>query len=224
MSALPINKRSYRTFLSHAHADKAFVDDLYLWLRDYAGMKVWYDSAEFPSGLVASELGRAVENCQSAILTLTEKAISSGWVEEEWNVCIEQQKSFPDFQIVMLKLDQCTPPASLRVRKWIQVENATLQPETACQLIEALHLHQTRPSEILRSTFYLARGARAAEVESSEKLVSRCRNAGYRFVRDSPDQESFSEARVKNIIAATSGVFAFVPYRGGRLDLDLCAG
>ena len=214
MAILPINKRQFRTFLSHAHSDKAFVDKLYAWLTDFVGLRVWYDSLEFPTGLVASELGRAIENCQSAILVLTQSSVSSGWVEEEWNICIEQKHSNPDFQVIVLNLDNTVPPAALRARKWIPVADGKVDPSTACQIIEALHLHETRPWEAARGTFYLSRGARAPEVETSEKWLSRCRNAGFRFVRDSPDQFSFSELRIKNLIASTSGVFAFVPDRG----------
>jgi hypothetical protein len=214
MTSLAINKRPYRTFLSHAHVDKIFVDKLHLWLNDYAGMRVWYDSVEFPSGLVASELGRAIENCQSAIIILSNDAVRSGWVEEEWNICVEQKNSAPDFQILSLNLDQCIPPASLRVRKWIDIREGALAPSVACQVLEGLHWHSTRPAELGRSTFYLSRGSRPSEVEASEKLISHCRNAGCRFVRDAPDQFKFVENRIKTIIGSTSGLFAFVPNRG----------
>jgi hypothetical protein len=214
MAELSINKRPFRTFLSHAHVDKGFVDKLHLWLADFAGLRVWYDSVEFPSGFVASELGRAIENCQSAIVVLSNDAVRSGWVEEEWNICVEQKHATPDFQIVMLNLDQCVPPASLRARKWIDVQDTSLSPQVACMILEGLHWHSTRPSEFNRSTFYLSRGSKPAEVEESEKLLSRCRNSGCRFVRDAPDQFKFVEDRVKAIMASTSGIFAFVPNRG----------
>jgi hypothetical protein len=214
MPELSINKRPYRTFLSHAHVDKGFVDKFHIWLTDFAGVRVWYDSVEFPSGLVASELGRAIENCQSAIIVLSNDSVRSGWVEEEWNICIEQKNAAPDFQILMLNLDQCVPPASLRVRKWIDIQGESLAPQVACMVLEGLHWHSTRPSELNRSTFYLSRGSKASEVGESEKLLARCRNAGCRFVRDAPDQFKFVEDRIKNIIASTSGIFAFVPNRG----------
>ena len=212
--SLPINKRSYRTFLSHAHADKGFVDKLHIWLKDYAGMRVWYDSLEFPTGLVASELGNAIEKCQSAIIVLTQSSVSSGWVEEEWNICIEQKHSVPDFQILMLNLEQCALPAPLRARKWIEVKNGEISADVGRQLIEGLHWFQTQPAGLGSTAWYLSRGNRPNEVEASERLLSRCRNAGHRFVRDAPDQFKFVEDRVKAIMASTSGVIAFVSDRG----------
>lgn len=211
----PINKRPYRTFLSHAHVDKDFVNGLHDWLVDFAAMKVWYDSVKFPSGFVASELGKAIEECQSALLVVSEASVKSGWVDEEWNICVAEQKSFPDFQIILLKLDNHEAPPSMRARKWIEVANKEMTADIGCQIIEAMHWHQTRPSEIQRSAFYLSRGSRPAEVENSERWLARCRSSGCRFVRDSPDQYSFSEERIKNIMVGTSGLFAFVPNRGG---------
>jgi hypothetical protein len=209
MPSVAFNRRPYRAFLSHSHVDKSFVDKLYVWLSEFAGMKVWYDSVEFPNGLVASELGNALERCKSAILILSEKSVSSGWVEEEWNISVEQKNFTPDFQIIALKLDKCTLPAALRARKWIEVQEGELSASVACQVLEGLHWYSTQPSEVSRPAFYLSRGNQTAE-----QLLSRCRSAGYRFVRDSPDQEHFSETRIKNLIASTSGVCAFVSNRG----------
>jgi hypothetical protein len=40
----PIHERDYRAFLSHAHADKALVDQLHDLLARSAGLPIWYDS------------------------------------------------------------------------------------------------------------------------------------------------------------------------------------
>lgn len=213
MPDLPINKRPYRTFLSHAHVDKGFVDQVHSWLTKVANMEVWYDSDKFPSGLFAIELGKAIEDCQSAIIVLSEDSIRSGWVEEEWNISVAQQKAAPDFQVILLNLDQCVPPASLRVRKWIEVQNGNLTPHVACQVLEALHYHSTGFANTSSATFYLSRGSAPSEVQNSEKLLIRCRNMGCRFVRDAPDQLKFDDQRIKDIIASTRGLFAFVPSR-----------
>src|ERR1700730_16120923 len=96
-----INKRPYRAFLSHAHIDKAVVDQLHRWCSACAGMKVWYDATEFPAGaLVPQALARAITDCQAAFIVMSTASIKSGWVEEEWNISIQQQKRFPDFQII----------------------------------------------------------------------------------------------------------------------------
>lgn len=36
MDGVSFQRRLYRAFLSHAHADKAVVDDLYAWLSETA--------------------------------------------------------------------------------------------------------------------------------------------------------------------------------------------
>jgi hypothetical protein len=98
MPALVINKRPYRTFLSHAHVDKAIVDRMYHWLSRSAGLKVWYDSVELPPAhMVPSALGAAIADCQSAIIVLSESSLKSGWVQREWNICVGQQAEFSRF-------------------------------------------------------------------------------------------------------------------------------
>ena len=57
-------KRAYRSFLSHAHADKAAVDALYTWLTEVSEYRVWYDAVHFPSGLIASTLAASIVQCQ----------------------------------------------------------------------------------------------------------------------------------------------------------------
>ena len=41
METLPIHKRRFHAFLSHAHGDKAIVDRLDSWLNDVTGIPVW---------------------------------------------------------------------------------------------------------------------------------------------------------------------------------------
>jgi TIR domain len=47
---LPINKRDFDVFLSHAHQDRVFVSELDNWLTEKAGFRVWYDARELASG------------------------------------------------------------------------------------------------------------------------------------------------------------------------------
>jgi hypothetical protein len=54
--ALPIQKRDFDLFLSHAHTDAAFVSKLDRWLTN-AGLRVWCDARELAGGaLLATDL------------------------------------------------------------------------------------------------------------------------------------------------------------------------
>ena len=71
-------QRPYRCFLSYAHADRQIVDTIYAWLTKQCGYSIWYDAINFPSGLVASALGAAMQECQGAIIVLSSTSIASG--------------------------------------------------------------------------------------------------------------------------------------------------
>jgi TIR domain len=207
-------KRAFRCFLSHAHADKAIVDRIYEWLTRNCGYRIWYDAVNFPTGLVASSLGGAIQECQGAIIVLSATSIASGWVEQEWNMAIEQKMRFPDFTIVLLRLDECTPPVELRSRKWIDIRS-DFSADGAIQMIEAFHSKETDPTTIGRRQIYLSRGNRPNEINLSNVLCDQLKQNSIRIVRDAPDQSTFDPERVRQIMAGCGAIAAFVPHRGG---------
>lgn len=213
MSTPILAKRPFRAFLSHSHANKAVVDRLYAWLTKTCGYKIWYDAVNFPAGLVGTQLGAAIEECQGAIIVLSTQAIASGWVEQEWNICLEQQAANPDFSIIQLRVDDCALPAALRVRKWIELKDG-LTADAAIQIIEAYHGKETSPQSIGQRQIYLSRGNRANEIPLAEAACGALREMSFRIVRDAPDQSTFEIDRVRRIIKGCGGFAAFVPHRG----------
>jgi hypothetical protein len=210
-----INKRPYRAFLSHAHIDKAVVDQLHRWCSACAGMKVWYDATEFPAGaLVPQALARAITDCQAAFIVMSTASIKSGWVEEEWNISIQQQKRFPDFQIIPIRIDMSEPPESLGIRKWIEAVNGELTPAVATQLLEAIHWGESDPGTIGRRQVYLARGSQPYEARIGAFIGKALGAYGLRTVRDAPDQEKFDDSRIKAIISGCGALVAVVSHRG----------
>jgi hypothetical protein len=185
---------------------------VYAWLTNTCGYSIWYDAVHFPTGLVGTQLGVAIEKCQSAIIVLSTASIESGWVEQEWNICLEQQTKHPDFAILQLRIDDCTPPAALRVRKWIDVKD-NISADAAIQIIEAYHSKETDPNTIGRRQIYLSRGNRPNEVKLANLVCERLRQASVRIVRDAPDQDRWDVARIRNIMQGCGGFLAFVPNR-----------
>lgn len=206
------SRRPYRAFLSHAHVDKKIVDQLYSWLTNTCGYQIWYDSVDFPSGFVAGQLGTAIENCQGAIIVLSAASIQSGWVEQEWNVCLEQQAARADFKILQLQIDDCAPPAMLRIRKWIDARSG-FDVDAAIQLIEAFHSSETKPATLGRPQVYFSHGNRPDEEKSAAIAIDLLRQSGCRIVRDAPDQPSWSEKRISDIMSGCSGFVSVVPLR-----------
>ena len=48
--ALPLNKRDHDIFLSYAHSDRPFVEKLYRWLQESAGLQAWWDDRDLSAG------------------------------------------------------------------------------------------------------------------------------------------------------------------------------
>ena len=84
--SLPLNKRDYDAFLSYAHTDRPFVEKLYRWLQESAGLEVWWDDRDMSAGaLLATELQKAIERCRAVVLVASDDSISRGWVQAEYN-------------------------------------------------------------------------------------------------------------------------------------------
>lgn len=117
-----VHRRPYDAFLSHAHKDQAFVDQLYRWLTEKAGFRVWYDAKELAGGaLLATELQNAIEQCRGLILIASPDALKSGWVKNEYNVAMDESANSPDFRVIPLRLAEADASQLVRGIKWIDI-------------------------------------------------------------------------------------------------------
>src|SRR5579885_1733433 len=100
-----VHRRSFDAFLSHAHQDRAFVDQLYCWLNDIAGFSIWYDALRMPGGtLFGIGLQKAVGESRGLLLVASSLAIDRGWVREELNVALDKRANSSDFRIIALRI------------------------------------------------------------------------------------------------------------------------
>lgn len=217
----PVHKRKFFSFISHAHADKGIVDQIESWLTETAGLPVWYDSRYLPSGAkIASELGKAIEDCRSTIIVLSKRSVDSGWVKEEYDASVDQRaQSKDEFKIIPIRIEECDVPSFLQTTKWIDIAKTGFNLDVASDLLldlysvdHDLELGQYRDIYVSRSWH---------DFPESESLLANavCEIAvkfGFRLVGDSPDQQGFDKnTRVKDIISSCSGLIAILPDRGG---------
>ena len=115
MSRVLVGKRRFHAFLSHAHVNKAHADQLFEWLRDVAGVPIWYDAVNMPPGAtIAQALPEAIENSRSVLLLLSKQSVTRGWVQQEFNAAINHQTQHPNFRIIPIRLDEVSPPGFLQ--------------------------------------------------------------------------------------------------------------
>jgi hypothetical protein len=217
----PVHKRKFFSFISHAHADKGIVDQIESWLTNTAGLPVWYDSRFLPSGAkIASELGKAIEDCRSTILVLSKRSVESGWVKEEYDASVDQRAQSKDaFKIIPIRVEECEVPSFLGTTKWIDIAKTGFNLDVASDLLLDLYSVDVDLELGSHRDIYVSRSWH--DFPDREPLLANavCEVAmqfGFRLVGDSPDQQGFDKnTRVKDIISSCSGLIAILPDRGG---------
>ena len=103
---IPIHKRKFYSFISHAHINKQVVDEMETWLANKAGIPIWYDAHFHQSGTnLVSELGKILEQCRSMIILLSKQSVESGWVKEEFDASYIQRTKYKDaFRVISIKV------------------------------------------------------------------------------------------------------------------------
>jgi hypothetical protein len=208
--ATQFNLRANNIFLSHSSRDKLdFVDGLYHWLTKQAGLKVWYDR-NLVSGMVASNLGEAIDTCKAAVIVLSENSVQSRWVEAEYNL-LEEERARSDFRVATIRLGEVEPPGFLRSFKHIDVTDGHLTGTAAALLMDSLFGGRDRAAG---RSVYVSRGWRAADRGVEERICGALQMSGLRLVCDWTDQPHYDESRVRRIIESTGGLVAILPHRG----------
>jgi hypothetical protein len=211
--AIPLHQRAHNVFLSHSSKDKLeFVDGLYHWLTQKAGLKVWFDR-NLGSGQIAFNLGEAIGDSQAAIIVLSENSVRSTWVTQECSALeAEVGNSGAEFRIATVRLDDVDPPGLLRSFKHIDADKGALTPDAAALLMDTLF--GGKESSGGRSV-YLSRGWRPSEQRSAEVISEALQSAGMRLVCDWTGQPHYDRERIRGIIESTVGLAAILPHRGG---------
>ncbi len=212
--ALPVHRRQFDAFLSHAHADRTFVDELYRWLGQIGGLNIWYDAKKMGGGEgIGSGLQGAIEACRGMLLIASPEAISRGWVKTELEIARVEQADSSDFRIVPLRLAGADVASLIKGQSWIEVPCAALNRDVAAQVLRALYPGDNRPDPQTSRDVYVSGSWQPAD-NASVLAVSRllC-NSGFRLIGDAKDQKGFKSNRVQSIIESCGAFVGVIPYR-----------
>jgi hypothetical protein len=211
--ALPINKRDFDVFLSHAHVDKQFVDALYAWLTEAAGMKVWYDAKQMGGQGILHGLKQGIENSRGAIIVASEEAISRGWVRHEVDIAADERNRSREFRLILLRMQGANVDDLIRGLAWIDAPHAELTPGVASAILFAFHSAESWPDPATSRDVYVSASWRKGDNQSALAVCRRAAQAGFRLIGDSTTQQGFSGDRVQNIIASCGAAVVVIPYR-----------
>jgi TIR domain len=215
---LPLHKRDFDLFLSHAHKDREFVLTLDKWLTEKAGLSVWYDARELGGGaLIATDLQKAIERCRGVLLVASEESLNQGWVKSEYNSAIDERSNHEGFRVVTLRLKNASVQNLIRGTSWIDVPDECLDANTALAILNALYPGERRPNPATARDVYISCSWQEDDNASSLAVCRMLVEQGLRLVGDAKDQKGFGEGdRVERIIASCGAFVCIIPYRNSE--------
>ena len=213
MNSTLSSRRRYRVFLSHSSKDKRFARELEEWLREEAGLSVWFDARTLKtSERLASALPDAVAECQALILVVSKHSVQSHYVEEEFNLAVNQQRERPDFRIIPLVLGPLKLPAVLQTRSFIHLDGPKLTGQAAFQLLRELYPETVKPAPETAKNVYVSRGWQPQDAPLAEAVCQSLNKNGFRLIGDAedhPDNDPEQASRIRRIVA-NCGAFACI--------------
>lgn len=105
-------------FISHSSKDKQFATWLSVDLAN-RGHKPWLDEWNIRAGeSIPTKIGEGIEQCDFIIVVLSEHAVSSHWVEREWQAKYWTEVERNEVAVIPALLRQCQIPVLLRTKKY----------------------------------------------------------------------------------------------------------
>lgn len=109
------------SFLSHSHADAAWVEALARRLEDMRGFKVWLDRwVLVPGKSWQQAMARGLEEAKSCAVFVGAKT-PTGWFQQEIERALDLQTKDPEFRVVPVLLPDAHPdslPSFASLRTW----------------------------------------------------------------------------------------------------------
>jgi hypothetical protein len=107
-----------KVFISHASADKAFVDRLVSDLAARA-IPVWYDKLDLRVGdSVSAGINEGLTASKYFLIVLSKSSVTSRWVTEELNAALMEQVARGGTFLLPALLEDCAVPPLLRHRRY----------------------------------------------------------------------------------------------------------
>lgn len=212
--SLPIQRRDFDVFLSHAHKDAAFVSQLDRWMTN-AGLRVWYDARELAGGaLLATDLQAAIERCRGILLVASGESLARGWVKAEYNSAMDERANQDAFRVVALRLPDANVKELLKGTTWIDLPGASLAPDSALAIIGAFYPGEKRPNPATARDVFISCSWQPDDSESARTVCRALVEQGFRLIGDARDQKGFGKGqRVERIIASCGAFVGILPFR-----------
>ena len=115
--------RGARLFISHSSVDKEFVRGLAVDLAA-RGHQPWLDEWEILAGeSITEKVSAGIEDADFLILVLSEAAVRSRWVEQEWQATHWNEINDRKVRVIPVLKDSCEIPPLLRTKKYVDMRD-----------------------------------------------------------------------------------------------------
>lgn len=208
-----VHRRKYRAFLSYSHANAAFVEKLHEWLTVFAGYDIWFDRTSLEAGSkVDDRLRENIAKCRGIILVLSKESVKSDWVNGEIDCALEERRnSDGDFEVVAVRIDDCSVPLQLRSTKRIDTAGGEFSVDVALQIIKAFYPGEGNPDPEDSRDIYVS--APWSRHDLTDLILGRLAGEGFRLIGDAKDQPGGDrlEPRVHKLLETCGAMVALVP-------------
>jgi len=121
---------AFDVFLSHAHMDAEWVEQLAVRLEDDMGFHVWLDKwVLVPGGLWEQEMARGLDQA-SCCAVIVGASTPEGWFLQETQRALNRQAHDPDFRVIPVLAPGSDPsnlPPFTELRSWADFRNSDKQ-------------------------------------------------------------------------------------------------
>jgi len=108
-------------FLSHAHADRSIVQQIYHELRK-ADVPCWLDEAEIlPGESIMGKVEEAIDDMDYLAVVLSRTSVNSSWVQAELRMAMTEELKEARVRVIGLVIDDCRIPGFLRDKLYIDL-------------------------------------------------------------------------------------------------------
>jgi hypothetical protein len=217
-----VSARPYHAFLSYSHKDSEAALKLHRWLTRDVGFQIWFDENHLEAGApVAARLAEQMSACRNWIVLASKNSIASAWVAAERDQALHTATERRDFTLVALRTDECALgqawPAFARFN-WLDAPNGQLTSTVAREVIDRLDGRSWSGRQPGLRDIYVSRGWRPADLSFGDAVCEGLCAPRWklRLIGDSPDQDSYSPDRIREIISACRGHVTILPRRASR--------
>ncbi|WP_085314302.1 toll/interleukin-1 receptor domain-containing protein [Derxia lacustris] len=139
-------------FLSHNHADKAFVRRLAIDL-DAQGIQCWLDEAEIKIGdSLIEKIRTGIDEMDFVAIILSPASVNSSWVQREMDVAMNQEIAGRRIKVLPIMYRKCELPGFLLGKRYADFQDESRYMIELEGLVRSMDIVFNRKAFVLQST------------------------------------------------------------------------